>query len=246
MDKRTMLITGAASGLGRSLAEQASARGHKLLLVDVSPDLAAVAQKLGAKQLVLDLAAPDAPERVAAFGEEADVLINNAGIGGRKSPFRALTEAEADRVVSVNVRCPMLLARIFLERFERRGRGALVNVASSVSYIATPKLALYGASKAFLLSFTEALLGERPGSGVQILAVCPAGMNTRFRAAAGLRDTPNPLSPDAVARRTLDLIEAGRSGVFNLGLGTLVFRMVGLLPSPLRIAVSRWLMERGL
>ena len=129
---------------------------------------------------------------------------------------------------------------------ERRGGGALVNIASSVSYIATPWLAPYGASKAFLLSFTEALLGERPSSGVQILAVCPAGMNTGFRAASGLRDTPNPLSPDAVARRTLDLIEAGRSGVFNLGLGTLVFRMVGLLPPPLRIVVCRRLMEQGL
>ena len=223
----TVLVTGAAAGLGRAIAIEAGRRGHQLRLVDVSPAVEQVAARLaGARALVADLAAPDAVDRIAAWAPDADVVINNAGIA-LKGEFHELPVDRLQLLVDVNIRAPLLLSRIYLERFVARRGGMIVNVSSSATHFPTPGLGPYGASKAFLTAMSETLESEaRAHRGVKILCLCPAGMATSFQATHGVRNEDSKLlmDPAIVARWCLDDIEKGRTGVRDYGLSAHAMR----------------------
>lgn len=191
----TALITGASSGLGEQFARQLAARGADLVLVARRRErLQTLAEELrtghgvSVDVIATDLAAPGAvPALVQTLTEREHVigtLINNAGFATRAR----FENDDADRVheqVQLNVATLVDLTRALYPALLASGRGALVSIASTAAYQPTPAMAVYGATKAFVLSFTEALWYEARGSGLRVLAVSPGATRTEFFDVAG-------------------------------------------------------------
>jgi short-subunit dehydrogenase len=156
----------------------------------------------------LDLADPgaavDLRERVAGVGFAVDLLVNNAGLG-HTAPFDEQPPAVVRAMLDVNVRAVVELTHAFLPAMKGRGRGRIVNVASTAAFQPVPFLTVYAATKAFVLSFTEGLAEEVRGSGVQLQALCPGLTQTEFLEVAGthegLRVTRTPM---LTAERVVD------------------------------------------
>jgi short-subunit dehydrogenase len=194
MSTETVLVTGASSGIGRELARCFGAEGSRLVLVARKRDaLQALADELRAaykthsEVLSADLAEPETPARIFAHlqsnGTKIDVLVNNAGFG-LYGKFADLPLERQIEMVRVNVTAPTHLARLFLPGMIERRRGGVLNVASTAAFVPGPSLAVYYATKAYLLSFSEALAEEVAGKGVTITALCPGPTETNFAAAA--------------------------------------------------------------
>ena len=220
--KAWALVTGATGGLGRAFARELAARGHPMLLVarrrEELERLAREIEPSGgrAEVVVADLVAPDGIHKVAAAAARVggiDILINNAGFG-TFGPLLAHSPARDLDELSLNIGAVVAVTRALLPDMIERGHGQIVNVASMLSFMATPYFAVYGATKAFVLHFTEALDEELRGSGVRALAVCPGVMNTEFFAVAGSsidKQRVPPLQPETVARAALDAADASRT-----------------------------------
>ena len=199
---KTALITGASSGIGAAFATTLAAAGCDLILVARSADkLNAMAQQLSQQHgrrvevVVADLAtaSPGAALKkiVDKLGLQVDLLINNAGFGttGR---FETLDPGREQQEILLNVGAVVDLSRTFLPALLQEGRGAIVNVASMAAFQPLPFMAVYGATKAFVWSFSDALWGECRGRGVHVMAVCPGPVDTGFFEATGashLRET---------------------------------------------------------
>ena len=185
------LITGASAGLGAEFARQCSKRGDEVVLVARRRDrLEALAAELGrARVIVADLAAPGAPhkliEAVEAQGLTVRTLVNNAGFGltGR---FAELSLARQREMIDLNVAALAELTHLVLPAMRERAKGGILNVASTAAFQPGPGFAVYFASKAFVLSFTEALHQELKGSGVHVTALCPGPTRTEFGQVAGV------------------------------------------------------------
>lgn len=188
-DDKTVLVTGASSGIGEAFARELARRGARLVLVARNREkLRQLSAELGnAHFFSEDLAAPGAPRRlfesVASRGLEIDVLVNNAGFGSHGG-FTELPFASQREAIDLNVGALMELAYLFLPTIERR-RGGLINVASTAAFQPVPYMAVYGATKAFVLSFSEALWAEYRSRGVRVLALCPGATETAFFARSG-------------------------------------------------------------
>jgi short-subunit dehydrogenase len=222
IDSRT-LITGAASGIGRSFAFAWATRGENLLLLD--RDASALQQLLLELQsqypiqidsFAADLADPEMRLRLMKFLHRRrlriDVLINCAGIGAHQ-PFIAHVRESIDQVIDVNSRAVVHLNRLFLPRMVRRNSGMIVNVSSIAAFEKMPDWAVYGASKAFVQSFTESLQEELAGTGVYIGLVCPGPTATPFFSKAGMEDEKVPSaaqSPDDVVAEAMRGIDQRR------------------------------------
>ncbi len=194
----TALVTGASSGIGADLARELAARGHGIVLVARRADrLGALAAELReahgvrAEALACDLTDPAArdalPGRVQELGLTVEVLVNNAGYGS-SGPFVELDAAAETAMVRLNCEAVVALTRAYAPEMVGRGRGAILVVASSAGMQPIPGQATYAASKAFALSFAEALHAELGGDGVTITALCPGPVDTEFAAVAGLAD----------------------------------------------------------
>lgn len=214
-----VVITGAASGLGKALAEQCYAAGYHLLLVDCDGGaLREVGSHLQAEVLVADLSQPEhvdvLAERISRAGYCPDLLINNAGIGLR-SGFAATAPYDLNNLLGVNCAAPMKLMSAFVRQCLNRGSGTLVNIGSSAALQPLPYMAAYSASKAFLVNLSEAVAGEllaNPNSGsVEIITVIPSGMATNFQTAAGVKREADEklLEPSEVARIVLGKVGRG-------------------------------------
>ena len=195
MARPVTLVTGASAGLGAEFARQCAARGDELVLVARRRDrLDALAAEIGGKTHVfpLDLATPDAGlsliQAVEAEGLVVDTLINNAGFGlaGRfvDQPLARLTE-----MIDLNVRALAELTHLALPGMRARGHGAICNVASTAAFQAGPNMAVYYATKAFVLSFTEALHHELRDTPIRVSALCPGPTDTEF---AEVADSHSP------------------------------------------------------
>lgn len=185
--------------------------GHDLVLVARrEPELRALADELGSRYgaastvVTVDLAAPDAGEQLlAAVGPQAevDVLVNNAGFGG-VGAF-ATRDADTDlRMLAVNVVALTDLTKRFLPGMLGRGRGRILNVASTAAFQPGPFMAVYYASKAYVLSLSQALAEETSGTGVTVTCLCPGVTESEFHAVAGTDAQPltsGPLSMTAEA-----------------------------------------------
>ncbi|MBU6411602.1 MAG: SDR family oxidoreductase [Verrucomicrobia bacterium] len=192
----TVLITGASSGIGLELAKCFAADGSRLVLVARNATaLQALADELrrqnGVQVIVLpsDLAQPQTPvnlfQQLSDQRVTVDVLVNNAGFGAF-GLFHDLPSARQLGMIQVNIRALVELTRLFLPEMLRRRTGGVLNVASVAAFVPGPGMAVYYATKAFVLSFTEALAVELAGSGLKTVALCPGPTPTNFGAVAGM------------------------------------------------------------
>jgi short-subunit dehydrogenase len=205
------LVTGASAGIGRELAKVLAREGHDLVLVarrqtELDELATALTEQHGANARVIpaDLAEPDAAERIVAeLGPDprVDVLVNNAGFGGHGA--FAARDRDADlRMVAVNVTALTDLTKLLLPGMVARGRGRVLNVASTAAFQPGPFMAVYYATKAYVLSLSEAIAEEVSGTGVTVTCVCPGVTDTEFHAVAGTDAQPltqGPLSMSAAA-----------------------------------------------
>ena len=186
----TALITGASSGLGAEFASRLAARGSNLVLVARRADrLEELARKLRAEHgvavtvLPMDLGragvGKELLEEMATRGITVDTLINNAGFGTRAPLVEEDPEVIASEI-ALNVAALVDITRAFMPGMLSSGKGALVNVASTAAFQPIPGMAVYGATKAFVLSFTEAVAHESKSSGLRVLALCPGATRTEF------------------------------------------------------------------
>ena len=209
----TTLITGASAGIGMEIARVFAEKGHDLVLVarretqlQELADTLAAKHSVGCIVLPMDLTADGACrqlyDQVAARGIDIDVLVNNAGLlwGGA---FRRSEHAEIYAMIELNIRVPTQLCRLFLEPMVERGRGRILNVASVGAFQPVPSLAVYAATKAYMLSFTEALGVELTGKGATTTVLCPGFTDTDMvRDEQGQTTVPKMLimPPQRVAR----------------------------------------------
>ncbi len=222
----TCLVTGASSGIGADIARSLGQRGHGLTLVarrtDRLHDLAdelRTGYGVRVETLGCDLA-DDASragmlEQLAELALEVDVLVNNAGFGsgGR---FHELDPARELEMVRLNVEAVVVLCGHFVPRMVERGRGAVLNIASIAAFQPLPHQATYGATKAFVLSFTDSLHAELRGTGVTASALCPGPVETEFVTSAGIDQEAEWLpslfwaSSKVVAEEGVRALEKGR------------------------------------
>ncbi|HTY27321.1 MAG TPA: SDR family oxidoreductase [Mycobacterium sp.] len=221
---RTALVTGASSGIGAEIARDLAHRGHNVVLVARRAErLAELADELGGAASVVpaDLSRredrAELPERVAALGRDVDILVNNAGLTTVGPVSAADPDAELN-TIEVDVAAVVDLCTRFVPAMVRCRRGAVLNVASVAAFGPLPGQAVYGAAKAFVLSYTYALREELKGSGVTATALCPGPVHTGFGEAAGISTEdaeaalPKALWVSAadVARAGVDALAAGK------------------------------------
>ncbi len=209
------LITGASAGLGAEFARQCAARGDRLVLVARREGrLKQIADEVGGAEIIVaDLSEPGAGTKVVAEAMSRDLwiktLINNAGFG-LIGKFERLPLARQLEMIDLNVRALTNLTYVVLNDMRLRGEGAILNVASTAAFQPGPKMAVYFATKAFVLSLTEALHEELKPHGIQVSCLCPGPTRTEFGDVAGFGG--NGLF-DRVAMNATEVVEAGLRGL---------------------------------
>ena len=223
----TTLITGASSGIGEAFARKLAALGRNVLLVARSEDkLVTLCNELGrinrirAQYLVLDLTKPEAPlylfDEAQKQGLVIDLLINNAGFGAM-AEFSQISLERQLKMIDLNVKALVELSHRFLAPMRERKQGAIINVASTAGFQAVPYMATYAATKAFVLSFSEALWEENRLYGIKIMALCPGVTDTNFFEAAQVEKPPLRVaqSPEEVVETALRGLKRGKSHVVS-------------------------------
>jgi short-subunit dehydrogenase len=241
----TALVTGASSGIGEQFARQLAARGHDLVLVARRADrLEALAAELPteARVIACDLGADSAciPDRVAELGLDVELLINNAGFGTH-DPFWEIPEGRDAELVRVNCEAVVVLTRAFLPAMVARGAGGVIVVASTAGMQPLPYEAVYAASKAFALNFTDALHAELRGTGVRCLAVNPGPVPTEWQRVAGwdeMTKMPGTISAEQVAREALTAYDRGARSLVPGALFRWAMRGSALSPRALKLRVA--------
>jgi hypothetical protein len=220
------VVTGASGGIGADIARELAARGHELVLIARSADkLEALADEVATTAHVLPLDLEDREARAGLLGElesrelVPQVLVNNAGFS-TTGPVHASDPEREVALVELDVAAVVDLSSRFLPGMVERGRGSLLNVASTAAFQPLPGQAAYGAAKAFVLSYTRSLSGELRGTGVSVTALCPGPVDTGFGEAAGFskEDAENAL-PSFL---WLPAREVARQAVAGLDKGALV------------------------
>lgn len=199
--KGTALITGASSGIGLALARQFAKHGHPVVIVaPIESEIRTVATELAtefgvrAEALAKDLNAPAAADEIydelAAKGIVVDILVNNAGVGQRGLFWEAPLARDLE-ILRVNIEAPLRLTKRFLPALVARGEGRILNTASIAGFQPGPLLSVYHASKAFVLSWSEALATELADqkTGVTVTALCPGPVDTDFFPKAEMVET---------------------------------------------------------
>ena len=213
--KKVALITGASAGLGVEFARQLSKRGYRLVLAARRKErLEELAKELGkARAVGIDLSKAGAPAKlmadIEANGETVDLLVNNAGFGliGR---FAELDARRERQMIDLNVGALTDLCRAVAPAMIKRKSGAILNVASTAAFQPGPKMAVYFATKAFVLSLSEALHEELKPHGIKVSCLCPGPTRTEFGGVAGF-DGSRVF--DRIAMSAGDVVEAGLKGL---------------------------------
>jgi len=225
--EKTALITGASSGIGAAFAKALAASGTHLILVARSEEkLRALANQLAAQHaihaevIVADLSRVGVTHTVFEETQRrdltVDLLINNAGFG-TYGPFETLDAEREQQEILLNVATLVDLTHAFVPMMLARHQGAIINVASIAAFQPGPYAAVYAASKAFVLSFSEALWGEYRTKGVRVLALSPGATSTEFFEVSGSQDAAprNMETPEHVVQVALRALEQGRPSVVS-------------------------------
>jgi short-subunit dehydrogenase len=223
----TTLITGASSGIGAAFARKLAKRGRKVLLVARTEEkLIALCNELGrvsgarAQYIAMDLTEQDAAARLLEETQKRDLvidmLVNNAGFGSM-GDFTRLELARELEMIDLNVKSLVDLTNKFLLPMRERRQGTIVNVASTAAFQAVPFMATYAATKAFVLSFSEALAEENRKHGIHVLALCPGVTDTNFFAASKIGRPPmrTVQTPEEVVDAALRGLGRGKSTVIS-------------------------------
>ena len=253
------LVTGASSGIGLELARLCAKGGHDLVLTSRNEGkLQELAKYLGGmyrarvEVVPADLAVPTAPAaimaRIIQLGLGVDVLINNAGFGHWGLFGRADSQRVLD-MLQVNVVALTHLTRLALPRMVTQHRGRILNVASTAAFAPGPLMAEYYATKAFVLSFSQAIGNELRGTGVTVTALCPGPTRTGFAAQAGLTGAnafalPNVMAVEPVAEAGYRGMMRGKSVVVPGGMNKLLVASRRVVPPWLTLAITRKFQER--
>jgi uncharacterized protein len=255
---RRALITGASSGIGECLARQLAARGAHLVLVARSEDRLSVlaaelrdAHGVEVEVLTADLTVPEelgaVEERLRRVDAPVDLLVNNAGFGtfGR---FQSLAPEGEEGQIRLNALAPVRLTHALLPGLRARGGGGVLNVASLAAFQPVPRMATYGATKAFLTSFSEALHEELRDEDIHVTVLCPGFTRTDFQQAAGVQNASQAIpdvlwaEADDVARSGIEAVAAGRAVVVPGGANKVGATISALSPS----AITRRLVHVGM
>ena len=228
-ENSTALITGASAGIGEATARELAARGHGVTLVarredrlrslaaELSDRFGVRAEALGA-DLGSDTARAHLARRIDELGLQVEVLVNNAGFGGGED----FVETDRELLTSmVELNCVALLdlQALYLPQMVERGRGTVINIASTAAFQPLPGSATYAATKAFVLSLSEAVHEELKGTGVTLTAVCPGPVKTEFMDVAGLTRAEDQLpgvfwmSAESVAKAAVEAAEDGKRAI---------------------------------
>ena len=254
----TALITGASGGIGYELAKLFARDHHDLVLVARRADkLAQVANELQThgvtvKTIALDLATRPAPsflfDQLQREGVAVDILVNNAGFGAY-GEFAQMPEAEILGQIDLNIRSLTELTRLFLPPMMQRRSGRVMNVASIAAFQPGPLIAVYYATKAYVLSFSEAIANELRHTGVTVTCFCPGATYTDFAKRAGIENSRlfkqvGAMSAEKVALDGYRAVMEGRglaiSGLHNW----VVAESTRFVPRKMVTAVSRWIAEK--
>lgn len=255
---KTVLITGASNGFGMEFAKLFAQDGYNLILVARSTDrLKNLGYELQDEHqlehvciITSDLtraeAAQEVYDTVKSSGIEVDVLVNNAGAG--LHGFFHDTDLEREQaIIQLNIGTPVALTKLFLQDMKLRNEGKILNVASVVSFMPSPLMAIYGATKAFMLSFSEALTNELQDTDITVTALCPGASNTMFFRRAGAAHTRaanGSLSePADVARDGYNALINGEMRVVSGMMNKVQAVATGVLPDSATAASMRHLME---
>lgn len=224
---KTALVTGASSGIGAAFARALAEQGTHLILVARSEDkLRNLATTLANQHdihvdvLSSDLSHSEAGQKLFAatqqLGLSVDILINNAGFATYGS-FDSLDAEREQQEIMLNVAAVVNLTHHFLPAMLARRSGSIINVASTAAFQPTPYMAVYGASKAFVLSFSEALWAEYRSKGIRVLALCPGPTSTDFFNVVGTEDAAlgSKETPEKVVQVALRALERGRPSVIS-------------------------------
>ncbi|MBI5549095.1 MAG: SDR family oxidoreductase [Deltaproteobacteria bacterium] len=255
----TALITGASGGIGLDLARLLAESGHDVVLVARSAaKLEELARDLSGRHgvrcevLAADLARPEGVEAVVAGVEQrgmaVDVLVNNAGFG-LWGEFAETDLAKELEMIQLNIATLTGLTKRFLPGMLQRKRGRVLNVASTAAFQPGPLMAVYFATKAYVLSFSEAIANELAGTGVTVTVLCPGPTETGFVAAAKMEESNlfksvKPMGSLEVARRGLQGLIAGKRVVVPGLLNRVMAFFASFVPRRLLTAIVRRMQER--
>jgi len=192
---KTAIVTGAASGFGRGIAQAMSAEGAKVMVCDLNGDAAeTVASDIGGEAFSVDVSQSDQVNAMAAqalkLWGQVDILVNNAGITHLPMPLEQVEEDEFDRIFAVNAKSVYLTARALVPEMKKAGTGAILNIASTAGLSPRPNLNWYNASKGWMITATKTMAVELAPSGVRVNALCPVAGETPLLSSFMGEDTP--------------------------------------------------------
>ena len=252
----TTLITGASSGIGEAFARRLAAQGRNVFLIARSEDkLVTLCNEIGrinrirAQHFVLDLSKPESPARLfeeaGKRGLVVDLLINNAGFGSMGDFTKRDLPRELN-MIDLNIKALVELTYRFLPPMRARKQGAIINVASTAGFQPVPFMATYAATKAFVLSFSEALWEENRPYGVHVMALCPGVTETNFFEAARSQKPPARVAqaPEDVVETALRGLSRGKSNVVSGWTNLLMVEAERLAPRSLVVRVAGRMMRK--
>ncbi len=258
--KKTALITGASSGIGLDFARLFAEGGYDVVLVArTESKLKALADELGTKHgvralaVAADLADPAAPgrlmERLKAEGLQVDVLVNNAGYAGYGAFAETDARMELD-MIQVNIVALTALTKAVLPGMLARNSGRILNVASTAAFQPGPLMAVYYATKAYVLSFSEALANETQGTGVTITCLCPGPTKTGFQGRAKMEESKlvkgkEMMDSRTVARAGYEALVRGQAVVIPGFMNKMLATSVRFLPRSTATRIVRNIQERA-
>ena len=252
---KTILVTGASSGIGETFAKKLDALGANLILTARSEDkLDALAETMNNAIVISgDLSQNSFPnelyEKVKSLGLSVDILINNAGFG-YSGLFLDSSIKNYREMLNVNVFSLTELTHLFLCDMVKKGNGGIINISSLASFQSLPYFTVYSSSKAYVTSFTLGLYEEYRNKGIRVLGVCPGYTKTNFNKRATIKNESSAkgyvMSSETVVDQSLKAFATGKYLIINGTINTITKYFMRLLPQGIALKISKSVIKKGL